>query len=175
MASGCGPPPWQAAPARRVTGNDWRPAFPRGQDIRASCPAAQAHECCRRAQLQADLVRRQLGGLGVGVGGFLLIAVQFVAVSEVGQHVAVEHRRVSQGRNRGLVIVLFAVVVGDSAKHHGIVRVARSGLVQQLPCALRLLQLQVSDRHHQFRMRRRMNGFGTRQQPDSFLQARSCE
>ena len=110
----------------------------------------------RRAQLVANFFRLGIGGARVGVGRLLLVAVQFVGVAQVGQHRRRHLRRALQGCDRGLVIVLFAVVVRRGLEDFDIARRMLLRRVEHLLGAVRLFQLQISHRQHQLGVRVRL-------------------
>ena len=66
-----------------VIGIDLRGA---GKERSRTIHLSRAQLCLCRAQLQPDLPWRKIGGLGVGFRRLLLIAIKFVAVAEIGQH-----------------------------------------------------------------------------------------
>ena len=78
-------------------------------------------------------------------------------------------RRALQRRDRGFVVVLFAVIVGRGLEDLDVVRRMLLRQIEHLLGLLRLLQLQIGDRHHQLGVRAGLLRFGALQQIDALL------
>ncbi len=92
----------------------------------------------RRAQLVPNLSGLCLGRARVGVGRLLLVAFQFVGVTEIGQNCRRHFRCALQGCNRRFVIVLFAVIVRCGLEDLNVAGRVLLGLVEHLFGAVRL-------------------------------------